>query len=368
MTEIDRASLDRILPPVSGSADWDDVIGRSGMKQRRRRLIVVLAAVALVAVATASAFGMRALYLDKGFIGLPPEGATPSSPESGELEISYWARWAANGTDGRTRAWVYADGRLISTGGRPDVPESPLSAGFLEQRLTPEGVELLRSEIAAAGDFGDLDQLAPPGKPPCPLGQSPSDREKAIANGDCQLPTPEPAPDAPITVPWHTPISVVGLGTLVHVDHARDLTRLYERLTNPGSWLPESAWVDRNARAYVASKYAVCYGGWPPDEPMERSKVLALFPEAVRGLLSGATLREGPLFGSPGHFRPSSEYCFDGTTEEARQIVAAFGAAGLERHSAARLNYRLEGKGDEEAGIYFEPYLPHGEFTCSVCG
>jgi hypothetical protein len=361
MTEIDRASLDRILPPVPGSADWDDVMGRSGMKQRRRRLIVVVAAVAVVAMATASAFGMRALYLDKGFIGLPPEGVTPSSSEPGELEMFFWVG-DPSGKFGRSRAWVYEDGRLLWLREGADIPEAAnrLSTGFLVQRLTREGVELLRSEIASAGDFGSPDQLEPPGKPPCPEGVSPSE-------GNCQLPTPQPAPETPITVPFHTVIAVDGLGTLVHVDHARDLTRLEARLSDPESWLPASGWADRDLHAYVAAKYSTCYGGWPPDEPMERSSVLDLFPAAARDRLRNAELREGPLFGSPGHFRPSSEYCFDATTDEARELVATIEAAGFQRRGAARLNYRLEGNGDE-AFLHFEPYLPHGEFICSACG
>ena len=56
-------------------------------------------------------------YLDKGFIGLPPEGAAPSSPNKGTLVLSYMGEV--------TRAWrvavrstlhsvsVFADGRLI---------------------------------------------------------------------------------------------------------------------------------------------------------------------------------------------------------------------------------------------------------------
>ena len=80
MTDLDRASLDRILPATSGSADWNDVLRRSGAHQRRRRLVVVLATVAIVAVGAASAFGMRAVFLDKGFIGLPPDRSDAEQP------------------------------------------------------------------------------------------------------------------------------------------------------------------------------------------------------------------------------------------------------------------------------------------------
>ena len=204
------------------------------------RLVVVLAAVALVAVGPALRSACARFVLDKGFIGLPPVGATPSSPASGELEIFYWVMWLTT-IETRSPGLGVRRRAAHSAWGTTTVPASanPLSTGFLEQRLTPEGVERLRSEIAAAGDFGSPDELAPPGKPPCPEGVSPS------AQGNCQPPTPEPAPDAPITVPFHTPIDVAGLGTLVHVDHARDLTRLRARLSDPGSWLPASAWAEQ---------------------------------------------------------------------------------------------------------------------------
>ena len=127
--------------------------------------------------------------------------------------------------------------------------------------------------------------------------------------------------------------------------------------------------MERDVRAYVASKYGVCYSGWPPDERVEQSRILSLFPASTRDLLGSATERQGPLFGSPGHFRPSHEYCFDATTDEARALVAALDAAGLERKGAARLNYDiLDGGPDPKGSLYFEPYLPHGEITCSVCG
>ena len=265
---------------------------------------------------------------------------------------------------------MYDDGRLISLGG-PDRPGSanPLSTGFLEQRLTPEGFELLRSEILSTGEFGY--QPPPPAPPPpCPLGQSPSASIEAIANGDCQLSTPPPDPDKPLIIPFFTTVQVAGHGRIVRVDRAREYFRLEARLSDPASWLPASAWVDREIRAYVSSKYAVCYSGWPPDQQVEQSRLLALLPAAAGDLLGDAPLRQGPLFGEPGNFRPSYEYCADMTTDEARAIAVALDDAGLQRAGARppELPNRAPGSNPGEAHVWFEPYLPHGEITCSVCG
>ena len=307
---------------------------------------------------------MRAFFLDRGFIGLPPPGATPSTPESGELEIFY----RGNGDPGDKpgdgpgiQTWVYADGRLISLRKGSDLPESanPLSTGFLEQRLTPEGVELLRSEVASTGLF-DHDQILVTDRgAPSFVDVRDGDRlvhvgvvrECANRDGPCLLPIPGAMNATP--------------------EQANALYRLNRRLSDPTSWLPGSAWADRDIRAYVSSKYAVCYGGWPPDQQGERSRVLALLPQAVRDQLGGATPRQGPLFGEPGNFRPSYEYCSDMTTDEARAIAVALDDAGLERAGGAnRLHYRIEAPGSNpgEASVYFEPYLPHGEIVCTVCG
>jgi len=113
--DLDRDSLDRVLPSAPVPAGWDDVLSHSRVREgRRRQRLVVLAAVMLMAVATATAFGVRALVLDKGFIGLPPEGVTPSAPENGELVLSFWGRGIDPGHAVDFKLWVYADGRLIS--------------------------------------------------------------------------------------------------------------------------------------------------------------------------------------------------------------------------------------------------------------
>ena len=55
--------------------------------------LALVAAALIVVVGTASAIGgVRAFILDRGFVGLPPVGATPSTPESGELVIRWLGR------------------------------------------------------------------------------------------------------------------------------------------------------------------------------------------------------------------------------------------------------------------------------------
>jgi hypothetical protein len=59
MSELDRASLDRTLPPRSGFADWDEVLRGAGARRERRvpRLVAVVAALLVLVVGTASGFG-----------------------------------------------------------------------------------------------------------------------------------------------------------------------------------------------------------------------------------------------------------------------------------------------------------------------
>jgi hypothetical protein len=166
------------LAPEPLPEDWDDVLDRAGAflphrprvagslwrGGRRRVLVVVLAAAVLVAAVGTTAYGtVRVLFLDKGFIGLPPVGATPSAPESGELVVQWFAFAPplSPQQDGKdmadmVRAWVYADGRIIwdrrphDPGRGTGIPEgaSELNSGYLEQRLAPEGVELVRAAAA----------------------------------------------------------------------------------------------------------------------------------------------------------------------------------------------------------------------------
>jgi hypothetical protein len=267
-----------------------------------------------------------------GFIGLPPEGATPSAPERGELVIAYFGDapakiiWTTR-TWGRNFAWVYTDGRLISVR-EDDRPygANHISTGLLEQHLTPAGVELLRSRVIATRVL-ERNEVSVDSEP---LGHS----TIQVRRGDRLL------------------------GVVQDPASARKLAALF---TDPASWLPARAWEDREFSAYVPSTFDVCYGGFP--EPIEPSRILALLPAPAAELLraEGEPLRSDPW------------YCSAMTTKEARVLAEALDDAGLERSGGASgLGYTLEDPGGptrNTVSIAFAPYLPHGEAViCTACG
>jgi hypothetical protein len=361
MTDVDRGSLDRILPFTPGSPDWNDVLRRArGGQVRRRRRFVALAAATLVAVVgTASTFGtVRDFVLSRGFIGLPPLGATPSTPDSGELVVSAWSVHAG----ARTRLWAYGDGRLIwqreFIHRRADLPESAngRSSGFLEQRLTPEGVELLRSEIISTGLFADDLELRFDESQPAAcanfIGVRDGDRLVRVTWFGFGCPRAKGAQTA-------TP------------GQASALQRLVARLADLTAWLPAGAWKDRKIRAYVPSRYAIQYGAQP--QSLEASRILALLPAPARELLGAKdrTRTRGFYGFAGGPMRVVYGYSSEVTTEEARALAAALDDAGVKREQGAyALAYsgKAPGPRGNTFSITFEPILPHGGSTCSACG
>ena len=292
-----------------------------------RRRLVVLAVVALVAVVSASAFAVRAFVIDKGIVGLPPVGATPSAPESGVLEMYYWINHP------RSRSWVYADGRLIRLG-------APPRRGFLEQRLTREGVKLLRSEILSAGGFGHAQP--PPGSTSLNETFGPADIK--VRKGD----------------------------RLVPLRWASDLKRLEARLTNPGSWLPASAWKQPKVRAYVPSRFKVCAAAVvvPDLDKPRQGRVVQMGPARIVALLPAAA--QNVLRGRDWNARGAGPGCFAVTTNQARSLAKVLDAAGpatATKGGAIRLHYTFDAPGpSRQVWISFDPFLPHGEVTCSQCG
>jgi hypothetical protein len=377
------------LAPRPLPGDWDDVLDRAGAVgarrrrlappslwrgSRRRKLVVELAiAVLLTAVATAAYGTVRVVFLDKGFIGLPPLGATPSAPENGKLVVHWEEFWPRHDF---ARVWVYADGRVIWDR-ESQVPggATEFTSGYLEQRLTPEGVMLVRSAL------GDL-----------------VDRSRSLLKTRPDDPRPTPYGGLALFVPtdypaWHGSVDVpdgdrvVGLqwqnlgtgpdvgwvrehyeGTNATPEQLSALRRLDAMLALPASVLPPSAWAVREVRAYVPSHYAVCIHTSPPKDP---SQLLALLPTRAADALrdKSRTRYDGEVLEAREGGRTvvlgrSVTYCSKLTTEEARGVADALSV--LKRESgwgANSLTYQVtEPVGLEDTDVFFEPYLPHGRF------
>jgi len=291
-----------------------------------------------------------------GFIGLPPEGAAPSTPERGELVLEFHGGTPSG--DMYTNMWMYADGRLIWRQFPTNVPYGAngyWGTGLLERRLTPEGLDLVLSEVISTGLFDKNLDLAIEGLTPADSGPQAikcgfgpgievRNRDRLVrlnwvqgcGEPELQLATPE------------------------QVDAA---VRLVGRLADPASWLPEHAWQDQEIRAYVPSRYAICGNRvglpegavWPTT-----SEIVDLLPGPVKALIYAderAIAVRGPL-GGPN----DDDVCYEVTTDEARAIVRALDDAGLESELRMSLTYVFDTPGLRWVdGLAFLTILPHGE-------
>jgi hypothetical protein len=133
----------------------------------RPLVVLITAALLLIAIAAGALAGAQlrrdpeAILTQSGvvepFLGLPPAGAAPSTPEVGRLIFEDWG----------IHPWfsvnVYADGRMIwaqESGPLADGPNG--STGWIEQRLTPQGVELVRTgAVELGGQHEDPGQRLP---------------------------------------------------------------------------------------------------------------------------------------------------------------------------------------------------------------
>ena len=229
------------------------------------------------------------------------------------------------------RIWVFADGRMISM--RMSMAArgisgsaNPPASGFMEQHLTPSGVETLRSYVIDhAGDLVEetltVDQRV---------------RDVRVRVGD-QL-YRSPSNDRP---PFWWRCHWNGCSQYV---------------ANLNSVLPASAWAEKDYRPYVPSKFHVCFGGQTPDGQSVPAELVrdALPPEA-RGLLSPLT--------------PSGDWgCAVVGPNAARAIDESLQAAGFgpaEQDVALGYVFKLppaaRGSGAIEVRIAIITVLPNGE-------
>jgi hypothetical protein len=278
-------------------------------------------------------------------IGLPPDGVDPSSPGRGQLVISYYGRPSF----GVLQVLVYADGRVIWREEYGPKGADGIRTGFLERRLTPEGVELLRSEVIASGLF-DRDHDFDAGR------NIPGGDEHGLIWGEIRVDDG----DRSVSVRWGGGESPTTLG------EATALRWLNDLFSDPVSRLPVSAWDDPKATAYIPSRYAICYrqsllGAYPPLDP---SEVLNLLPTAAEDLLAGRDQTYEP---SP--YEPSQggrqEVCSGVTTEEARLLDEILNDAGIEPRPPAPSNDGLtyDIQASPPIALAFLPILPHGQWS-----
>jgi len=266
--------------------------------------------------------------LRKGFVGLPPEGAVPSSPPTGVLELAVMTR--------SKRVWVYADGRMISFqngfGGFPEAANREFS-GYLEQHLTPEGVDLLRSYLT--------DNATTFNTPHLRIERDFFSALIPLVKVDDRL--------AAATVP--------GCGWWEEG---------CPRITAPETWLPASAWADQQYRAYVPTEFMICY----ESEQVTAAQVRATMPADAARLLSHGTDSTSGSSWARGH-----RECAVVSTADARTIDRAFREDDQQPEvtdpSLLRYVFNVPSNPEQpdamKASVDFQPMLPDGYATCTRC-
>ena len=149
------------------------------------------------------------------------------------------------------------------------------------------------------------------------------------------------------------------------------LIRLSDGLADLSSWLPTSAWEDREPKAYVPSRYAICYRrGYEPglnigllgtDQSLEPSRILRELPAAAKDLLSGKDRTYVFPDSSLGSYDHAA--CSEVTTEDARALEKILRSAGAKRTPYPALAETYSAPAPDPIGtlfISFEPILPHG--------
>jgi hypothetical protein len=329
---------------------FEGFVRRRDRKRRKQRIAagvvgfaVFLAAIAIVALSpidrSATPLGggepqPTGSREAEGIVGLPTPGATPSAPEHGQLVL-----YIEGGAS--TAVWVYADGRLIWGGAPPGrlSMSTEGATGFVEQHLTPAGVEFLRTQVISTGLFEDDLALMRGLDDPGFLTIRVRNRDRLVwltwaVQENYRVPK-----DAPSATP----------------EQASALEGITALIADPTSW-PASAWEDRDVETYVPSRYQVSLRLFPdegpgPDLPVGEREWALLPASATDVLRLGTKLNQ-----------TTNEL----TTDETRALAEALNDAGLEPFeiaSEAVLRYRLEDPYEpgNSLHLFFGPVLPHGE-------
>jgi hypothetical protein len=178
----------------------------------------------------------------------------------------------------------------------------------------------------------------------------------------------------PERIPRYSAMQVYDGDRLVNVEWARELSRLIIQIKDPGTRLPSSAWAQQQPMAYVASRYAVCYGVEVSGDrglPMEPTEILALLPSSAEEALRGGSITPSEDF--------AEGYCSNVSTENARAAAESLREAGYASGQAAvatqpgpihplLFSTEVSAPTGRTLFVWFAPVLPHGKWKCLACG
>jgi hypothetical protein len=274
---------------------------------------------------------VRADFEGVGFVGLPPEGAMPSTPVKGELVVRFMFL-QGTGDAGRFAGGVYTDGRLIWW--RLGPPENPhRQRGRLERRLMTEDVELLRAEALSSGLFDrDRNLLSAHGLHSGEIEVPNGDRLVRVTWGDCCS-----ADVADVARVTPTP------------EQASALRRLEARLN-------ALAWEEGEIKAYVASRYTLCL---ETEQDVGSAPLFGSLPRQAEDLVGSWDLSYR-TFADPTF--PYYSRCSSVTTEQARALARTLEEAGVSQGSFGdEVTYGVESRDPDRTDVVvaFYPLLPH---------
>jgi hypothetical protein len=275
-----------------------------------------------------------------GLVGLPPKGAPPGTPERGLLIVGFTFGHTP-GDPGRFSFHMYADGRVIWQQLGDLEGTNRLSTGLVEQRLAPDGVQLVLAEVLSTGLLDhDRELVGATGLNYGGIQVRSDGRLVELTWGDAGF----PGGDEPIvTTPTPEQVSA--------------LERLDARLADLASWLPASAWEQQDMRMYLPSAYQVCYAG--SEDPLGRRRILHLLPAPAADLLDALNVTRGAVRGTFGRI---PYWCSVVTIEEARGLAETLQGAGAIRRRMEGPAYAYSPSGRKTVGvdISFDALLPDG--------
>jgi hypothetical protein len=238
---------------------------------------------------------------------------------------------------------LYADGRLLWA---DEMRHAPF--GWAEQRLSPEGVERVRSRFLSSGLFA---ATQPGSDDPTCQGWF----QVCVRDGDRWLvEETDPAPPGP----------------LPYGDPRPEAVQLFHFLGTLESTLPPTDWSDQQVRSYVPARIATCFRMYVKkvEVPLDLAVLMARIPAGASELLAGRETSAELLKNSAGP--PIGQgRCVEWSLEEARAFADALLGPGGGAHEYWGIVVRFGRRPDparpgatrrEAAYVFFGDRLPEG--------